>query len=38
MYILIIFWVGLEVEGLYRIVGFYDEVESIRMVFDKGIY
>lgn len=26
---------GLEVEGLYRIAGLHDEVESIRMAFDK---
>lgn len=27
---------GLEAEGLYRIAGLHDEVESIRMAFDKG--
>lgn len=29
-------WLGLETEGLYRIAGLHDEVESIRMAFDKG--
>lgn len=38
MYILIICWAGLEVEGMYRIAGLHDEVESIRMAFDKGTY
>lgn len=28
---------GLEAEGLYRVAGLHDEVEEIRMAFDKGI-
>ena len=28
---------GLESEGLYRVAGFHDDVEAIRMSFDKGV-
>ena len=31
-------FVGMSSEGLYRIAGFHDDVESIRMAFDKGNY
>ena len=27
---------GLSAEGLYRVAGLHDEVEEIRMAFDKG--
>ena len=27
---------GLDAEGLYRVAGFHDDVEAIRMSFDKG--
>lgn len=29
--------VGLDVEGLYRVSGFSDEIEMCRMVFERGI-
>ena len=29
---------GLDSEGLYRVAGFHDDVEAIRMSFDKGRY
>ena len=28
--------VGLSAEGLYRVAGFFDDVEAIKMQFDKG--
>ena len=33
---LIIFILGVESEGLYRVAGFHDDVEAIKMSFDKG--
>ena len=33
---LYIFVSGVDAEGLYRIAGLHDEVECIRMAFDKG--
>ena len=30
------FFIGLTAEGLYRVAGLHDEVEEIRMAFDKG--
>jgi len=27
---------GVESEGLYRVAGFHDDVEAIKMSFDKG--
>lgn len=30
------FLVGLEAEGIYRLAGFHDDVEAIKMAFDKG--
>lgn len=30
------FCLGLDAEGLYRVAGLHDEVEEIRMAFDKG--
>lgn len=27
---------GLEIEGLYRLAGFHDDVEAIKLAFDKG--
>lgn len=29
-------YVGLDVEGLYRVSGFSDEIEMCRMVFERG--
>ena len=29
---------GVESEGLYRVAGFHDDVEAIKMSFDKGNY
>ena len=31
-----LFFIGLTAEGLYRVAGLHDEVEEIRMAFDKG--
>ena len=31
------FYVGIESEGLYRVAGFHDDVEAIKMSFDKGL-
>ena len=31
-----LFATGLDSEGLYRVAGFHDDVEAIRMSFDKG--
>ena len=30
------YYSGLSAEGLYRVAGLHDEVEEIRMAFDKG--
>lgn len=38
MYLCVTITVGLDHEGLYRIAGLHDEVETIRMEFDKGIF
>ena len=27
---------GVDSEGLYRVAGFHDDVEAIKMMFDKG--
>ena len=27
---------GVDVEGLYRLAGFHDDIEAVRVAFDKG--
>ena len=29
-------FLGVEAEGMYRVAGFHDDVEAIKMQFDKG--
>ena len=31
-----VLFTGVESEGLYRVAGFHDDVEAIKMTFDKG--
>ncbi len=35
-YIYIYLFAGVDSEGLYRVAGFHDDVEAIKMLFDKG--
>jgi len=35
-YLTFYFLAGLTSEGLYRVAGFHDDVEAIKMAFDKG--
>lgn len=37
-YLLYFLHVGLDVEGLYRVSGFSDEIEMCRMIFERGIF